>query len=289
VLSSLLLLTAFLPVVWTFLPQFAARSRRLTAAGHGGLDVHRLLVRPPSILLRLFAGGMIPEDPAGLTATTAGAVLTGSAALLQGAAAAAALAHRGFGRPFRLWTAGILVLPFVVFLKDDPTPRHFPLAWLALALGIACLASRWRWTGPVAASFCLVTLVPYYGLESWPYHRSDWEGAVRAVEERALEGDAVILRGAKTAQQAWDFYASGDLERFSPHCTDPYRGEEEAAPRLDPVPVMEGLLAEGRRVWLVDDSWGGPPLESVTGGRAALFDSTAGTIRILLLGPPPAR
>lgn len=281
--SALILLSAFIPVAAAFLGQFAARTRRLAAAGHGGLDLHRLAVRPPAVFLRLLPGGMLPEAWRDLVSAPVPLVTAAAAALLQTVAAADALLRKTLRRSFRIWLAAILLVPFLLFLKDDPTPRHFPLAWLVVAFGIASLASRRRWIGPAAAAFCLAMLVPYYGLGSWPYHRSDWRSAVRIVEERALESDAVILRGAKTALQAWEFYAVRDLECHSPHCTDPYRGEDEAPAREDPVPLLEGLLAGGRRVWLVEDTWGGPPLESLTGGRPALLDTTMGTLRILLL------
>jgi hypothetical protein len=83
--------------------------------------------------------------------------------------------------------------------------------------------------------------------------------------------------------QAWNFYEVTDMERYSPHCMNPYLGAEEASVREDPDLLLDGLIADGRRVWLVDDYWGGPPLDSLAGGLPVLFDTTFGTIRIMLL------
>lgn len=282
-ISTGVLLSAFVPIAATFLDQFSARTRRMAAAGNGGMDFGRFLLRPPSVFLRLWSGGLIPEARGEILAVplrTAAAVV---ALLLQAAAVIAALVRKSLRRSFRLWLAGALLLPFVLFLKDDPTPRHFPLAWMVLAVGVAAI-SQWRkWLGPAVVGFCLLMLVWYYPIDSWPYHESDWEGSVQVVEERALTGDALILLGAKTAMQAWNFYSTAGMERYSPHCTDPYLGEDEAAEKEDPALLLESLLEQGKRVWLVEDHWGGPPMESITGRRTALFDTTFGTMRILLL------
>jgi|GEM_PF-470253 len=289
VVSSVILLTAFVPMAVSFLGQFEARLRRMEASGHGGMDFHRLLIRPPAIFLRMWTGGMLPETLRELSASAVHIATAAAAAILQTAALAAVLLRKGPGRSFRIWIAAVLVLPFILFLSDDPTPRHFPLVWLALAAGMASLASWKRWLGAVSVGFCLVTLIRYYQVESWPYHMSDWEGAVRIVEERALEGDAVILQGAKTGMQAWNFYEVKDMERYSPHCMNPYLGADEAAEREDPALLLDRLIVEGRRVWLVDDYWQGPPLESLAGARPVLFDTTMGTIRIMLLDDADGR
>ncbi len=282
--SAALLCMVFLAGLIPFAGQFRARAARMAAAGAYALDFRRMIVRSPLVFARLWAGGLLPDSWRSLLAHPFPALAATVSAALQSAAVGCAAACRGSSRPHGAWIAAILLVPFVLFLRDDPTPRQFPLAWLATAVGVAALSARWRWAGPAVVLLCASMALPYYRLDTFPYHRSDWRGAVELVEERAGEGSIVVLAGAKTAGQAWDFYARRDLARLVPECPDPYLGDLGSAGRMDPAVLLDSLADAGREVWLVQDYWGGPGAFEMAGSRPVLFDSTLGTVTVILVG-----
>lgn len=280
--ASALMLAVFLGVFLPFTEQFAARAERIAAAGMARIDLRRALSGAAGVFIRLWVGGLVPETWRGVLASRAATAATAAAAALQVPAVLYAfISGRALDRGLRIWLGGVLLIPFLLFLRDFPTPRQFPLAALALAFSVAALASRMRLYGPACAAFCLALLVPYYRLESFPYHRSDWRGAAALVESRAGSDDLVLLLGAKTALQAWDFYSRSDLDRIAPECSNPYLGEREASPRLDPACLADSAAAEGRTVWFVQDYRGGDPIEAWLGDLRIRSDSTLGTVRVV--------
>ncbi|NLP06225.1 glycosyltransferase family 39 protein [Candidatus Fermentibacteria bacterium] len=281
-LASAVMLASFLAVFLPFTGQFEARAERMAAAGVAGIDFGRVLSGAAGVFSRLWVGGLIPESLRGaLASRVSTAVLLAAVALQTPAVLHVLLSRRTLDRGIRIWLGAVLLIPFLIFLRDFPTPRQFPLAALALAFSAAALASRMRLYGPLSAAFCIALLVPYYNLRSFPYHRSDWRGAVALVESRAGSDDLVMLLGAKTALQAWDFYSRSSLDRIAPECRDPYLGDREASPRLDPAPIADSAAAEGRTVWFVQDYWGGAPVEAWLGDLRIRSDTTLGTVRVV--------
>lgn len=285
-LASALMLASFLAVLLPFTGQFEARAERIAAAGMAGMDLRQVLSGAAGVFSRLWVGGLIPDTWRGVLASRASTlVLLAATALQIPAVLHVLLCRRILDRGLRVWLGALLIIPFALFLKDFPTPRQFPLAALALAFSVAALASRTNLYGPLSAAFCIALLVPYYRLESFPYHRSDWKGAVSLVESRACPHDLVILLGAKTALQAWDFYSQSNFDRIAPECCNPYLGEREACHGLDPAPFAESAATEGRNVWFVQDYWGGAPVEAWLGDLRIRSDTTLGTVRVVLAAP----
>jgi 4-amino-4-deoxy-L-arabinose transferase-like glycosyltransferase len=284
--SAAAVILAAVPVLIPMPAELAERSARMSRAGITGLDFARLLSRSPGVLARLLPGGLLPDSWNTILDTPKYLAVFAAGSLLQLWTLAAAFAGGGMKRSGKIWVAALLLVPLGLFLRDDPTVRQFPLGWLAAALCMAHASSRWRPTGPAAAAFCLLILAGYYGIDSFPYHRSDWRAAVQTVESSAGPGDAVVLLGAKSMAQAWDFYETDGLPRIAVDGGNPYLLDSESPAARDPLRVADSLLSEGGAVWLVMDHWAGPTLTELF-PDGELMPPTAGSVmQVMRVGRP---
>ncbi len=248
------------PVLLALPAELAERSSRLTRSGDSGLDFVRLVHRAPSILARFLSGGLLPESLAEIVHVPRYLAALAAGAAVQLFALASCLTGRRVSRADILWLAALLFVPLLLFLVDDPTARQFPLGWLATAIMIAIASDGRRWFGLLSVAVCALLLSGYYGTRAFPYHRSDWRAATAQVEEASSQGDVVILTGARSMTQAWNFYSHSDLEVVDATGGNPYLPDAAAPGKLDPVSLADSLSASGRRVWIVMDYWGGPSL-----------------------------
>lgn len=271
----------FVPMLLPFLDQFGRRAARMAAAGQPLLDFRRMLVRSPLVVPGLLADGLVPATARDLLSSPRLLAVAVAAACVQAWHVVAAALSRRLDRNTALWLALSGLLPFMVFLRDDPTARQFPLVWAALAACSAAAASRRPWAGIPALALCAALLPAYYRVQAFPYHRSGWMQAADYVL-RTEPGAPVVLAGSRTALQAWEFYSRGRTCAMAPEGADPYRGEHEQAPRREAASAVDSILGEGGRAWVVVDRWGGAdPLE---GARAAvLHDTSFGTVGVRLV------
>lgn len=264
--ASAAILAVTVPVVLPLGEEMAHRAARMAAAGATGPDLSRFVRGSVSVATRLIPGGLLPESWS-LLASAPRYVGAFAAGLAVQAVSLAKAASRPRDAAFLVWTAAVFAIPFLVFLVDDPTARQFPLAWLAFSCTLASASSRLRWFGPASSAVCLALLAGYYGLTAFPYHRSDYRSAAASVDAAISPGDAVVLTGARSMTQAWRFYSSSGAEVLDTTGGNPYLPEERSCPPADPAELVDSLVSSGRRVFVVQDYWGGPSLyESIPGG-----------------------
>jgi hypothetical protein len=279
--AAFLMALAFVPIVLPFLDQFGRRAARMASAGQPFPDFRRMLVRPPLVVPGLLADGLVPGTVRELLSSTRLIATAAAAAAIQAWHVLAAALSRRLDRGTAWWLALSGLLPFAVFLRDDPTARQFPLVWAAFAGCAAAAASRRPWAGIPALALCAALLPAYYRVPAFPYHRSGWMQAADYVISRE-PGAPVVLAGSRTALQAWEFYSRGRTAAIAPEGADPYRGEEEQAPRRDAGTALDSLLEADGRAWVVVDRWGGAdPLEDAR--AAVLLDTSFGTVGVRLV------
>ncbi len=265
----------YAPVFLFFSSQFMERSARMAGAGMGpGLD--RLFsLQPPSQYLRLLAGGMLPEISLNL--------LERPRMLMAWAVNAITVISLGvfpFFRPGKpdtrfLWAA--LVLPLALFVNDGPGIRQLAVVWVPFSITSALFFSRYRYSGPAVCILCGLALIPYYRLDVFPYHRSNWREAVRTVETMARPGDGVVLIGGKSTALVWDFYSRTGMEYFAHNGNAPFAGDLEGG-GASPAEYLDSLLSEREngRLWVVLDEWGIPDMSLITGENTLSLQENSG-------------
>jgi len=284
-LAAAMIALMYIPLVATFADQLRLRGERMAGAGMWAQTPRRLLFRVPGVFTQLLAGGVFPELGRGLLARPKMILAMVAFGLMQAAVLAAAVFDRRQARPFRLWVLLSFLAPFLVFLVDDPGVRQFSLSWTALAVATARAVSRRLLPGVVLAAASAALLIPYYSIDSFPYHRSNWEQAVSEVQFMSRAGDVALITGSKSAGQAWDFYADGSIPRIVPEGGNPYLREDMQPPGADPAALIDSILEFHERVWLVRDNWGGQPIEDLVGtGRILLCSRYGETLDVLLVG-----
>ncbi len=281
----LFLAAAYLPVYLYFSSQFAARTERLVSAGFYAGTFRLFSTRPLSELFRVFAGGLLPEisqnileRPRMFTAylvNAAAVIFMGIVPLFR---------FKKWNMPGLRFLWIILLLPFLLFINDDPTIRHLSLIWLVISISSAAVFSRYRYSGPAAAVFMLIALVPYYRMDVFPYHRSNWHQGVETIEAMAAPGDGVVIFGGKSTAFAWEFYSETGMDYFAPGGETPFAVDSERS-RVNRVAFMDSVFAtrENRRIWVLIDVWGSPEMESIKGDRTVSFSSQAGDHMLMIL------
>lgn len=257
----------YLPVFLYFLPQFAARGQRMAAAGATGGAGRLFSPAVPSRYFRLLFGGLVPdltgnllERPRMLTAYA-----LNSAALLLLGVFPLFMAGK-WKMPGLKWLWAALVIPLGLFLREEPGIRQLSVLWVPFSITSAAVFTRLRLSGPAACLFAAAGLLPYYMLQEYPYHRSNWREAVERVEAVASPEDAVVVFGGKSTSLAWEFHSKKQLQVFTPGGMLPFAGEAERTP-LDPGEFLSSLIDSGsfERIWVIMDIWGIPSIRSITG------------------------
>lgn len=274
----LFLALAYLPVFVYFLPQLSARSARFVQTGNP-MGFQRLFsTQPISQLFRLLAGGLVPEmsrnlleRPRMLTAYAVNGASMLTAGLLP------FFMVRKWQFPGLKWLWAAFLLPFALYLSDGPTVRQLAVLWVPLSITSAALFSRVRFSGASVCIICAAALVPYYRINEFPYHRSNWREAVETVEDSAEPGDLVVVIGGKSTAFAWEFYSDSSLEYLTPDGDDPFAPEAERN-WTDPAELLRRLVLSRshERIWIVADLWGSPSITSFTADFTLSFSSYKG-------------
>ncbi len=229
-------------------------------------------------------GGLLP-DSWRIIASAPGYLAAFAACAGVGAVSITSALRRPRDMGLLIWMLSISTIPLLVFLVDDPTARQFPLAWLAFACALAIGSSRLRWLGPASVLVCAALLAGYYRLDAFPCHRSDYRSAAASVDASFSPGDAVVLTGARSMTQAWTFYSRSDAEVFDTTGGDPYVREEDSRASADPVGLVDSLAASGRRVWAVQDHWGGPLLSELLPSGIPVAQPSGSCIQVVRIDP----
>ena len=256
IIASAVFLIFYSPFVLLLLKQAGFRSERIARAGLDMADVYRIrfLVRMPTVFLRLIPGGVVLE----LTRAFAEGGKQIAFWLVFGLVNIILMVNlflsRLFRKPFKIWLILVFAVPFLFFLKEDPTVRHLTILWIPFGFAIAAAAGKWKYAGPLLCLLAAVMLMPYYNILSFPYHRSDWRGAVELVEERISSSEGILVIGGNAGGPAWDYYATEDLQRATLGGDDPYA--EHLLPGRGLEVVLDSLFEEHASIWLVNDYWG---------------------------------
>ncbi|MCK5036547.1 MAG: glycosyltransferase family 39 protein [Candidatus Sabulitectum sp.] len=274
----------YFPIFLFFSAQFLQRSARMVSAG-SVLGFSRLLsTEPLSQFFRIFSGGLLPElssnlldRPRMVSAFVLNAVMVLFLAVWPYFTRILKQGERRY-----LWLC--LLMPFGLFLTDGPTVRQLSVIWIPIVITSAALFSRYRWLGITVSMFCLFSLVPYYAMEVFPYHHSDWRTAVETVESISQPGDIVVVFGGKSTSFAWEFYSNSDIVYLTPGGGTPFAGGgfdldgARIRDRVDPELFLDSIYACGdhRRVWVILDRWGIPSIHGVKGKFDMDFFFSAG-------------
>lgn len=283
-LAAAAILAAAVPFLVPMRDEMAGRSARWAASGAVFPDYQRLLRGSLSVLAKLLPGGLLP-DSWRTTVSTPRYLAAFAACAGVGAVSITSALRRPRDMGLLIWMLSISTIPLLVFLVDDPTARQLPLAWLAFACALAIGASRLRWLGPASVLVCAALLAGYYRLDAFPYHRSDYRSAAASVDASFSPGDAVVLTGARSMTQAWTFYSRSDAEVFDTTGGDPYVREEDSRASADPVGLVDSLAASGRRVWAVQDHWGGPRLSELLPSGIPVAQPSGSCIQVVRIDP----
>jgi len=263
----------YTPIFLFFSTQFLQRSARMASAGQG-LGLSRLLgTGSLSEFFRIFSGGLLPE----LSANLLDRPRMISAYVLNAVIVLFLAVWPYFTRILKpgerryLWLC--LLIPFALFLTDSPTVRQFSVIWVPIVITSAAMFSRYRWLGITVSIFCLFSLFPYYAMEVFPYHHSNWRIAVETVESGSQPEDLVVVFGGKSTSLAWQFYSNSDLVCLTPGGNTPFAGNRFDADGVriknyvDPELFLDSIYACGdhRRVWVILDRWGIPSIQEVKG------------------------
>ncbi len=259
VLLIFLFLVFYSPFCLLLIKQASFRAERMSRAAMDMAAVlkYRFLIRIPTVFARLISGGLIIE--AGRQFLTDKKQILfwcifggGQLFLLINLFLRNTLNSR-----FRNWLLLVFVLPFLIFLKEDPTVRHLTILWIPLAFAIASAVDRWKYSGPVILAITAIMLSPYYNISSFPYHRADWRAAVEFVENRIEHGESVLVIGGQSGGLIWDYYSDENITRTVFGGKNPYM-ENLTPPHTGADEVIDSLLREFDSIWIVKDSWGGP-------------------------------
>ena len=256
-LLALLMLLVYAPFVFPALEQAGLRSARIRGAGMEGVIAYRLIRRVPTVIARLIPGGLASEMPRwdfSQPVTPAIFLVSGVCVLVP---MVLLMFFRRLSVSQRLWTLGTFILPLLLFFVEDPTARHLSVMWIPLALSIAALARTFRPGAIAVVGFAALLLLPYYRVDTFPYHRSDWRSAVSSVLNRRDEDQQVVVLAGQNGGLAWDYYAGEDTGRLAPGGEDPY-GVQPVTSYIDPLDTVDSVLSSGMETWVVHDIWGGP-------------------------------
>jgi hypothetical protein len=267
------ILTVFYaPIILYFSRQFSLRNSRMISAGVYPGFSRFSGVLPVSQFFRLLAGGILPEisenlleRPRMLTAFTVNAITVLFLTVRPFFTGMLKPAERKY-----LWLA--LLIPFGLFITDEPGVRQLSVLWIPFSLTSAAVFSKQHWSGAAVSIMCVLALVPYYSMETYPYHRSNWRAAVAAVESLAKPEDIVVVFGGKSTSFAWQYYSGSELTCITPSGNLPF-AEDGQRVRIDPETLLDSLFLQAgyNRVWVVLDVWGIPSVHSIKGQHSLML------------------
>lgn len=257
ILAGLFILL-YAPFSIMLIKQAALRAERFSRAG---LDMSeslkfKLKVRMPSVFARLIPGGLLLEAGRQLLQDKKQIIFWLVFCAGQFLLFINLFFYRVFEKKLRVWLLLVFLFPFMIFLRDDPTVRHLTILWIPLAAAIAAASDRWKYAGPAITVASAVMLLPYFNIDSFPYHRSNWRMAVEYVEHNIHADEGILVMGGPAGGLIWDYYCTDDFSRTSLGGDDPYTNRK--TPGAEANVVIDSLLEEHESIWIVHDYWGGP-------------------------------
>ena len=267
---SCLMALLYVPFAVPALEQASVRSARISRANTTSFMMMRMLRRVPTVFARLVPGGLVTEMGRGIVSFSVTSVLFFVSLGSVFVSLVLFFADRKISRSLRIWSAGTLLVPLLLFLHEDPTVRHLSILWIPLGLSAASLFRRFRPAGILLLVFAAVLLFPYYRVTTFPYHRSDWREAVRIVLASRTDGQKVVVLGGQNGGLAWDFYAGVDTDRIAPNGEYPYAVSAIRCEQRAPEAVVDSLLSEGNQTWVLHDIWGGLSGAEIAPGHSIL-------------------
>ncbi len=280
----------YAPFLAVSMGQAGFRMNRIAMAGGSGLEtlLWRLRFELPTVIARLVPGGIATE--LGLLPSSGFVqwliwVLFGAGTL---ALLVVFLVRARMEPRLRWWLVCLLVAPVLLFLRESPTARHLSIMWVPLAFAVAEMARRLPRLSLAWVLAAVVLLMPYYRVRSFPYHRSDWRGAVEYVLLGREEGDGIVVMGSLSGGLIWDYYGDPDVDVLALRGSDPY--SERAADPPDRKAVVDSMLTRHGRVWVLNDWWGGPSMASMVVGSELVEREMFGpALEVLLIQRRPDR
>lgn len=284
-LLALLMLLVYVPFMVPALDQAGLRSARIRSAGMEGVLSYRLVRRVPTVVARLIPGGLASE----MSRWDFSRPVTPAIFIVSSACVLVPMVLLSFCRRLslsqRLWALGTFLMPLLLFAVEDPTARHLSIMWVPLALATAALARSFRPAALAVAAFAALLLFPYYRVNTFPYHRSDWRSAVTSVIERLRNDQQVVVLAGQNGGLAWDYYAGSGTGRLAPGGADPY-GAQPVTGGPDPLSTVDSTLRSGRDTWVVHDLWGGPRgREIAPGWKMVLHENHGPHLEVMLFAP----
>ena len=272
VLVSIIFAVLYSPFAILMLKQAAFRAERMSRAAMDMAAVYRyrFLVRIPTVFVRLIPGGLLLESGHEMFHDVKQIIFwltfgAGNLFLLVNL-----FLRNLLDRKFRIWLLFLFAVPFLIFFKEDPTVRHLSILWIPLGFAVAVVSRRWKLAGPVMLASAAIMLLPYYNIRSFPYHRSDWRGAVEYVEERFSGDESILVLGGQSGGLAWDYYSSGSFPRVAHGGSDPYNDNRVRGRSVQFA--VDSLLNLHDSIWIVSDFWGGPRISNVIRGYRVLSE-----------------
>ena len=257
VLVSVISLLLYSPFAALMVEQASLRTERMRRAAMDMAAVYkyRFFARVPTVFVRLIPGGLLLEAGHEMIHDSKQIVfwlffgLTNLLLLLN------LFLRSLLDRKFRIWLLFLFAVPFLIFFKEDPTVRHLSILWIPLGFAVAVVSRRWKLAGPVMLASAAIMLLPYYNIRSFPYHRSDWRGAVEYVEERFSGDESILVLGGQSGGLAWDYYSSGSFPRAALGGEDPYN--HSRVPGRNTQSAVDSLMELHDSIWIISDFWGG--------------------------------
>lgn len=268
--SLALLYAPFAPLL---LEQAGMRAERIRRAGMDMAAVysHRYLFRLPTVYTRLIPDGLLIDPGGHLLGDLKQLAFWAFFGLLNVYLLVCLLLERGLRRPLKVWLVCVLAVPALLFIREDPTVRHLTLLWVPLCFGIAAAFRRWRPSGVLAVAGAAVMLLPYYNVKTFPYHRADWRGAVALVEDGLESEEGILVVGQLSGGLAWDYYSVTEHPRSALWGEAPYAPNRLERGRTAEA-AMDSMRRHHGRIWVVVNSWGGPPVDSLFEDATVLLD-----------------
>lgn len=272
-LVSVIFLVLYTPFAALMVKQASFRIERMSRAAMDMTAIYRyrFMVRVPTVFVRLIPGGLLLEAGHGMIHDSKQIIFwiffgAGNLFLLLNL-----FLRNMLDRKFRIWLFLLFSVPFLIFLKEDPTVRHLTILWIPLGFAVAAVSARCKYAGPVMLIASAVMLLPYYNIGSFPYHRSDWRGAAAYVEERISGDEGILVLGGQSGGLAWDYYSSGIFPRTAMGGDDPY--SEHITPGRNMHSIVDSLFNLHGSIWIVNDYWGGPETSELIGDYKILSET----------------
>ncbi|NOQ23264.1 MAG: hypothetical protein GQ565_11530 [Candidatus Aegiribacteria sp.] len=271
-LVSVIFIVLFAPFAVLMLKQAAFRVERMSRAAMDMAAVYRyrFLIRVPTVFVRLIPGGLLLEAGHEMIRDKKQIIFW----LVFGAGNLFLLLNlflrNLLNRKFRIWLFLLFSVPFLIFVKEDPTVRHLTILWIPFGFAVAAASQRWKPAGLVILAAAAVMLLPYYNISSFPYHRSDWRGAAVYVEERFSGDESILVLGGQSGGLAWDYYSSGIFSRTALGGEDPYT--EHLVPGRSIHSAVDSLMNLHDSIWVVNDFWGGARTSDIIKGYSVLSE-----------------